>query len=188
MSRDIPCGTSNTWQNSRRLILMKHLCRRCLHKFREDTLWSSWISFRTVPCAIGILRKLTSCLPEDLSKQLPSVEDIQKRIRNWFPETISRPEYLIAKRPAELWNSAGHSLFPTEEATDESSTKGGNSEHDTDQQQYKTISFSYCIAPPTYCQYAAFGFGIGALPFPLFNPSANQDNRKYNDHNHGGNP
>ena len=26
--------------------------------------------------------KITSCLPEDLSKQLPSVEDIQKRIRN----------------------------------------------------------------------------------------------------------
>lgn len=46
------------------------------------TLWSSWISFRTAPCAIGILRKLTSCLPEDLSKQLPSVEDIQKRIGN----------------------------------------------------------------------------------------------------------
>ena len=26
--------------------------------------------------------KITSCLPEDLSKQLPSVEDVQKRIRN----------------------------------------------------------------------------------------------------------
>ena len=32
---------------------------------------------------IGISEyKITSCLPEDLSKQLPSVEDIQKRIRN----------------------------------------------------------------------------------------------------------
>ena len=26
--------------------------------------------------------KITSCLPEDLSKQLPSVEDIQRRIKN----------------------------------------------------------------------------------------------------------
>ena len=48
--------------------------------------------------------------------------------------------------------------------------------------------FRIALSLPTYCQYAAFGFGIGALPFPLFNPSANQDNRKYNDHNHGGNP
>ena len=48
--------------------------------------------------------------------------------------------------------------------------------------------FRIALPPPTYCQYAAFGFEIGALPFPLFNPSANQDNRKYNDHNHGGNP
>ena len=33
-----------------------------------------------------------------------------------------------------------------------------------------------------------FGFGSGKLPFPLFNPSANQDNRKHSDHNHSGNP
>ena len=33
-----------------------------------------------------------------------------------------------------------------------------------------------------------FGFGSGKLPFPLFNPTANQDNRKHSDHNHSGNP
>ena len=26
------------------------------------------------------------------------------------------------------------------------------------------------------------------LPFPLFNPTANQDNRKHSEHNHSGNP
>ena len=31
-------------------------------------------------------------------------------------------------------------------------------------------------------------FGRGKLPFPLFNPSANQDDRKHSDHNHSGNP
>jgi len=33
-----------------------------------------------------------------------------------------------------------------------------------------------------------FGFGSGALPFPLFNSSANQDNGKHSNHNHSGNP
>lgn len=33
-----------------------------------------------------------------------------------------------------------------------------------------------------------FGCGSGKLPFPLFNPTANQDNRKHSDHNHSGNP
>ena len=42
MSRVIPCATSNTWQNSRRLILMKHLCRRCLHKFRGRIIPLFW--------------------------------------------------------------------------------------------------------------------------------------------------
>ena|GEM_PF-6600113 len=33
-----------------------------------------------------------------------------------------------------------------------------------------------------------FGFGRGRLPFPLFNPSANQDDRKHNGCNHSGDP
>ena len=47
---------------------------------------------------------------------------------------------------------------------------------------------STCFQPRKQVLGAVFGFGIGALPSSLFNPSANQDNRKYNDHNHGGNP
>ena len=47
---------------------------------------------------------------------------------------------------------------------------------------------STCFQPRKQMLGAVFGFGSGALPFPLFNPSANQDDRKHSDHNHCGNP
>ena len=47
---------------------------------------------------------------------------------------------------------------------------------------------STCFQSRKQVRGAVFGFGSGALPFPLFNPSANQDNRKHSDHNHSGNP
>jgi len=47
---------------------------------------------------------------------------------------------------------------------------------------------STCFQSRKQVRGAVFGFGSGALPFPLFNPSANQDNRKHSDHNHNGNP
>ena len=47
---------------------------------------------------------------------------------------------------------------------------------------------STCFQPRKQMLGAVFGFGSGALPFPLFNPSANQDNGKHSDHNHSGNP
>ena len=47
---------------------------------------------------------------------------------------------------------------------------------------------STCFQSRKQVHGAIFGFGRGALPFPLFNPSANQDDGKHSDHNHSGNP
>ena len=47
---------------------------------------------------------------------------------------------------------------------------------------------STCFQPRKQVLFAVFGFGRGALPFPLFNPTANQDDRKHSDRNHSGNP
>lgn len=47
---------------------------------------------------------------------------------------------------------------------------------------------STCFQSRKQVRGAVFGFGSGELPFPLFNPSANQDNRKHSDRNHSGNP
>ena len=47
---------------------------------------------------------------------------------------------------------------------------------------------STCLQSRKQVRGAVFGFGRGSLPFSLFNPSANQDNRKYNGCNHSGNP
>ena len=47
---------------------------------------------------------------------------------------------------------------------------------------------STCFQSRKQVRGAVFGFGRGKLLFPLFNPSANQDDRKHSDHNHSGNP
>ena len=47
---------------------------------------------------------------------------------------------------------------------------------------------STCFQSRKQVRGAVFGFGRGKLPFPLFNPSANQNDRKHSDHNHSGNP
>jgi hypothetical protein len=47
---------------------------------------------------------------------------------------------------------------------------------------------STCFQSRKQVRGAVFGFGRGKLPIPIFNPSANQDDRKHSDHNHSGNP
>ena len=47
---------------------------------------------------------------------------------------------------------------------------------------------STCFQSRKQVRGAVFGFGRGKLPIPLFNPSANQNDRKHSDHNHSGNP
>ena len=47
---------------------------------------------------------------------------------------------------------------------------------------------SSCFQPRKQACGEMFGFGNVKLPFPLFNPTANQDDRKHNGCNHSGDP